>query len=137
MATIDDGELLLEIQGAEREELEDALIAARRVFAGRGVAPRDALYAYFKTDDPDCSITGIEWEQASLVDQALEAAERAACRERAFEPEWSDLSLTDADGHQVDLMAGDEPHYRMREREPLPELPLGLPPLDPRLVMLP
>ncbi len=30
MATIDDGELLLKVQGAEREELEDALISAPR-----------------------------------------------------------------------------------------------------------
>lgn len=135
MSSIDDGEVYLEIQGAERDELEDGLVAVRRVFARRNVCAADAIEAGISVNDFGRMTlpTDDELKLAAIAMEALEAAELAACEERAFEPEWLDLSLMESS--EVMARPGQEPHYKMRERQALPELPLGLPPLDPRLVM--
>lgn len=129
MASIDDGELLLDITGATRDELQDGLIAARRIFIDRGVAAADAFAASLTVSDPGCAYTPKELEEAAVLDCALEAAERAACAEWKEEPEWSEL--LPVEGGEVDdrLSGSHEPHYRLRPFRALPELPLGLPPL--------
>lgn len=128
MASIDDGELLLEIPGASHDELEEGLVAARRIFAGRAVTPAEAFGASFKVGDPDAAYSPEEWEQAAVIERALEAAERAACGTWQDAPEGCELSRLEP-GEVRQYSDLDEPHYRMRPSQPLPELPLGLAPL--------
>ena len=135
MAAIDDGEIFVEIPAASRNELEAALAAARRVFALGGVAVFDAYQAYQLTRGADWNLTPEEWRQGNIFDDAWRAAEAAATGHVGQEPDWIYVGPVGADSEGSTLrMEKDQPHYRMRELEPLPELPLGLPPLDSRIL---
>ena len=135
MATIDDGEIFLEVPQGSRDTLEAALAAARRVFILRGVAPADALNAHFKAREGHLPTTAEEKKLAEVVEDAWEAAERAVERVAGSEPEWICLTEVVPEGPASEpALESDEAHYAMREADPLPQLPLGLPPIDPRLL---
>jgi len=83
MASIDDGELYLEIEGASEEQLRKGIIAARQEFEKSGVPIKAAFFSYFNRDG--AIMTGLLADlsskdrlQARVIDYAIIAAQIAA-----------------------------------------------------------
>jgi hypothetical protein len=82
MATINDGELCLEVAGATEVQLRSGLAAARSVLDSAGVDYEAAFYASWKPeyidDQGTGEMSGREWELNEVWWSAREAAAAAA-----------------------------------------------------------
>lgn len=83
MATIDDGELYLEIEGASEDQLQRGLRAARHVLANAECSIEDAFQAYFDRENADMcdaldDTPAVVFAHAKVLDDAMAAALQAA-----------------------------------------------------------
>jgi len=117
MASIDDGELLLEIPEADRDELERGLTAARRIFERHGIGPAATFQGAQCFATIDIVPTDDDRRHADILEEVYQTAERAACRDWAMEPQWCVIELVEPLG-SVSSGSGGEPHYKMARNQP-------------------
>ncbi len=83
MASIDDGELYLEMEGASELQLQLGLRAARQIFDSAGCSISDSLHAYFEREEARArdvlhDMPADVFDSAKITDDAARAALEAA-----------------------------------------------------------